>query len=85
MIPLIDPETGEIDHLRVIERGDARACSEWGGPNPPPSYVRQGHQWARERAQSERLQWRDIRGLPREDEGVLTDISTWTDTFRRPQ
>lgn len=82
-IPMIDTETGEIDSLRVVARAETRACSEWGGPNPPPSYHRQALAWCLERAQSERLQWRDERGLPREEEGVLTDISGWTDTFRR--
>jgi hypothetical protein len=84
-IPMIDEETGEINHARMIERADLRACREWGGPNPPPSYVREAHSWCLERARSERLQWRDNRGLPREDVGTLTDISEWTDTFRRVQ
>jgi hypothetical protein len=82
-IPMIDTDTGEIDSLRVAQRAETRACSEWGGPNPSPNYHRQALAWCLERAQSERLQWRDARGLPREEEGVLTDISTWTDTFRR--
>jgi hypothetical protein len=82
-IPMIDPETGEIDHALMIERADLRAMREWGGPNPPPSYYRAAHAWCIERACAERLQWRDDHGLPREDEGTLTDISTWTDAFRR--
>jgi hypothetical protein len=82
-IPMIDTETGEVDSILVAQRAETRACSEWGGPNPPPSYQRQALAWCLERANSERLQWRDSRGLPREDVGTLTDISTWTDTFRR--
>lgn len=82
-IPMIDQETGEIDSALLIERADLRACREWGGPNPPPSYIRNAISWCMERAQSERLQWRDNRGLPREDGGELVDISGWTDTFRR--
>lgn len=82
-IPMIDQETGEIDHTLRIERADLRAQREWGGQNPPPSYYREAHSWCLERARAERLQWRDDRGLPREDAGELVDISGWTDTFRR--
>jgi len=81
-IPMIDPETGEIDHHLVIERADLRAIREWGSSPPPPSYIRSALSWCMDRARSERLQWRDARGLPREDEGQLVDISGWTDTFR---
>jgi len=82
-IPMIDQDTGEIDSILVAQRAEARACREWGGPNPPPNYHRQALAWCLERAASERLQWRDERGLPREDAGELVDISGWTDTFRR--
>lgn len=82
-IPMIDQETGEIDYLRVAEHSELRACREYGGDNPPPSYRRQALDWCLERAASERLQWRDARCLPREDGSELVDISGWTDTFRR--
>lgn len=82
-IPMIDPETGEVDNHLVTERAKLRAAKEWGGPDYPPRYLRQELEWCTERAHSERLQWRDNRGLPREDVGELVDISGWTDTFRR--
>jgi hypothetical protein len=82
-IPMIDQETGEIDHARLIERADLRACREYGGPNPPPSYIREAISWCTERARSERLEWRDSHGLPRDEPTTEVDISGWTDTFRR--
>lgn len=82
-VPLIDEETGEILQHLVKERAMLRACREFGGPNPPLSYLNEAYEWCRERARSERLQWRDARGLPREEPTTLVDISGWTDTFRR--
>lgn len=82
-IALIDQATGEILPEAVKDRTLMRAISEWGGEDFPQTYWIRAKEWAEDRARSERLQWRDIRGLPREEEGVLTDISTWTDTFRR--
>lgn len=82
-IPMINPETGEVDPHLVIERADLRAIREWGGPNPPPNYVRAAHAWCWDRARSERLQWRADRGLPDDSPATEVDISTWTDTFRR--
>lgn len=82
-IPMIDQETGEIDRIAITERAHLRASREWGGPAPSPAYIRNAFAWCWDRAQSERLQWRDERGLPREEKGELVDISTWTDTFRR--
>ncbi len=63
-IPMIDPNTGEIDHLLVQQRADARACREWGGPNPPPAYIRESVAWCVERSRYERRQWQRMRGLP---------------------
>lgn len=63
-IPFINTETGEIDHLLVQQRADARACHEWGGPNPPPAYIRESVSWCIERSRSERRQWQRERGLP---------------------
>jgi hypothetical protein len=82
-IPLIDIDTGEIDHVRLVERADLRACREYGGPTPPPCYIRDAISWCTERARAERLQWRQQRGLPDESPSTLVDISTWTDTFGR--
>ena len=79
----INQETGEIDNDLVLQRTLLRATSEWGGEDFPQTYWIRAKQWAQDRAASERLQWRDARGLPREDVGELVDISGWTDTFRR--
>lgn len=63
-IPFINTETGEIDHGSIPFRADARACREFGGPNPPPAYIRAAVSWCIERARSERKQWQRERGLP---------------------
>lgn len=68
-IPMIDLATGEIDHLLVQQRADARACREWGGPNPPPAYIRESVSWCIERSRAERRQWQRMRSLPVDGEG----------------
>lgn len=82
-IPLIDTDTGEIDRISITERAHLRAAREWGGPAPSPAYIRQAFSWCWDRAQAERLQWRQQRGLPDESPCILVDISTWTDSFGR--
>lgn len=82
-IPLIDQTTGDILPEAVLQRTLMRAISEWGGEDFPQIYWVRAKEWAEDRARSERMQWRDNRGLPREDGGELVDISGWTDTFRR--
>lgn len=69
-IPMIDTETGEIDHLRVIEYGDLRAVREYGSNPAPPSYYRDAHSWCIERARAERRQWQRDRNLPVDGEQV---------------
>jgi hypothetical protein len=69
MTPLINTETGEIDRAAVAERAQLRACREYGGPNPPPNYLRSELQWCQDRAEAERINWRLTRGLP-DDPGV---------------
>jgi hypothetical protein len=76
-IPLINTETGEIDSLTVAERAGLRACREWGGPDAPPSYQREALQWTLERARAERLQWRQMRGLPDESPCVMMAVPAW--------
>ena len=73
-VPFIDPETGEIDHLLVRERADARACREYGGPNPPPAYIRESVSWCIERSRSERRQWQRERGLPVDGESPAEGV-----------
>jgi hypothetical protein len=76
-IPMIDTETGEVDSILVAQRAETRACSEWGGPNPPPSYQRQALAWCLERANSERLQWRSDRGLPDDTPMIEMNLPSW--------
>lgn len=65
-------ETGEIDHLAIAERAPLRAAHEFGGPNFPPSYLRDATRWLEERAVSERLQWRRHHNLP--DDSVMVPM-----------
>lgn len=62
--PMINPDTGEIDHLVVAERAQLRAAREYGSPDFPPGYLRSATEWCMNRAQSERYDWRRSRGLP---------------------
>jgi len=47
--------------------GWAGLAEDYGGPNPPPRYVRDAHSWCIERARAERRQWLQHRGLPTEE------------------
>lgn len=62
--PMIDPDTGEIDHALVAERAQLRAIREYGSPNFPPGFLRSATEWCMDRAHSERYDWRRSRGLP---------------------
>jgi hypothetical protein len=73
-IPMIDPNTGEIDALAIAERAPLRAAREWGGPDFPPSYLREATQWLTDRAMGERLCWRRDHGLP--DDSVCSGTIT---------
>lgn len=61
---LIDQETGQIDWAALKEFSRLRACREFGGSNPPPSYLRDAIRWHRSNAESMQLRWRMKRGLP---------------------
>lgn len=76
-IPLIDTDTGEIDHFELIQRADLRACQQYGGPHPPPAYIRNAISWCTERARSERLEWRRAHGLPDDSMVVMVSLPTW--------
>lgn len=69
-IPMIDQSTGEIDHLLVIERADLRAMREYGGPIPPPAFIRNALSWCLDRARAERRAWRRDRNIPDDSETV---------------
>jgi len=79
---LINESTGEIDHAMVVEAADLRAAREWGGPNPPPNYIRESVSYTVERARLMRQQWRSAHGLdPWEGVEMATmNVPTWGDS-----
>ena len=76
-IPMIHPDTGEVDTLAIAQRAPLRAASEYGGPNYPPSYLRSATAWLAERAASERRCWRRDHGLPDDTECVMMMVPDW--------
>lgn len=79
IIPLINQDTGEFDMDAIKVRAAHRAVAEWGGQNPPDSYIRMALYWAVNRANDERLEWRRARGLP-DDSPTTTFTSYAPDT-----
>ena len=85
---LIDPETGEIDSLVLIEAADLVAKRDWGGPLPPPAYIRQAVSDVHDRARDLRRAWRRERGLPDDTITTLTELPAWGasgDSYRSMQ
>ena len=78
-LPLVNQDTGEIDHAAVVEYADLRACREYGGPNPPPAYIRASVSWTVERSRAERRQWQRQHNLPVDGEQELVTgfVPTW--------
>ena len=74
---LIDPDTGELDSLAMVEAADLRAMREWGGANPPPVYIREAVSYVHERARAMRTAWRAARGLPDDSPVTLTELPAW--------
>jgi hypothetical protein len=74
---LIDQETGEIDGLVLIEVADLIAQRDWGGPLPPPAYIRQAVSDAHDRARDLRRAWRRARGLPDDTPVTMTELPAW--------
>jgi hypothetical protein len=76
-IPMINPETGEVDPHLVAERAELRAARDWGGPDYPPRYLRIATEWCTARARDERLEWRRKHGLP--DDAPMTEyvVPAW--------
>jgi hypothetical protein len=86
MSSLIDPETGEVDSLTLLLAADLRAQREWGGPNPPPAYIRNAVSFVHDRAQDLRREWRRARGLPDDTQFTMTEMPAWGasgDSYRR--
>jgi hypothetical protein len=74
---MINPETGEIDHIAVAQNAVTRARSEWGGTNYPRLYLRQATQWCKDRAQAERRAWRRDHGLPDDSAVTMMVVPEW--------
>jgi hypothetical protein len=76
-LPLIDPNTGKLDHLAIAERARLRAAREYGSPDYPPNCLRTALEWCNERAQAERLAWRRDHGLPDDSQTTLAVLPAW--------
>lgn len=63
-VPMIHPDTGEIDHLAVAERAQLRAA-------------RSATEWCMDRAQSERYDWRRSRNLPDDRPMCSVAVPEW--------
>lgn len=77
---LINQETGEIDWTAVKAVARSRAVREYGGFNPPPSWVRPELTWAKDRARIMRRRWRELHGLPDD-----TQYVTIQQFYQKPQ
>jgi hypothetical protein len=80
---LIHQRSGRMNLKRIREKGMLRAQREYGGPNPPPSWVRDGENWWRDRAEIIQRRWRAANGLP--NETVTVNMPSWGasgDSFR---
>lgn len=83
---LIDPETGEVDSLVLLMAADLRAQREWGGPTPPPAYIREAVSFVHDRARDLRRVWRREHGLPDDTQFTMTEMPAWGrsgDSFAR--
>lgn len=76
-VPMINPETGEVDQIIAAERAQLRAAREYGSPDFPPSYLRAATEWCMDRAQSERYDWHRSRGLPDDRPTCTMAIPAW--------
>lgn len=74
---LIDQETGEIDGLACIEAADLRAQREWGGPQPPPAFIRDAVSFVHQRAADLRREWRRARRLADDTATTMTAMPSW--------
>jgi hypothetical protein len=74
---LIDQETGEVDSLALIEAADLRAQREWGGPLPPPAFIRDAVSFVHDRARDLRLEWRRRHGLPDDSPVTMSVLPDW--------
>lgn len=76
-VPMVDPETGEVDPVLVAERAQLRAAREYGSPDFPPGYLRSATEWCTDRAQSERYDWRRQRGMPDDRPMCSVAVPSW--------
>jgi hypothetical protein len=75
-LPLIT-DTGELDMLAIAQRASLRASADYGGPNYPPSRLRQWEAATMDRAQSERRVWRREHGLPDDTVTTMIEVPSW--------
>jgi hypothetical protein len=83
---LIDPDTGAIDMITVVEAASLHAAREWGGTDYPPVFRRHSHQVVMDRARDLRREWLRQRGLPDDSTVTMAALPDWGsagDSYRR--
>lgn len=77
-IPMIDPETGEVDEALVQARAAERVARDYSDRAvPPAAALRSELEWCRARAVNERLDWRRRRGLPDDSPVEMVMLPAW--------
>lgn len=72
---LINQETGEFDWFAIKLFALSRAKKNFGGPKPPPSYIRNELQSLKGMATVMRRRWREAHDLP--DDVFYVNVPTW--------
>ena len=81
---LIDQSTGEINMTQVRIRAHQMALRTYGGNVYPPTYFNSALTAVMDLANAMRANWLADHGVS-DSTTRLTDVSGWTDTFRRLQ
>lgn len=85
---LIHADSGEFDWPFIHRHAQVRADREFGGPDAPPSYVRDELRYLQDIAAIMRKRWRKAHGLADDTVYVTVNVPTWGasgDSFGRGQ
>lgn len=74
---LIHQDTGEIDWSAVKQFALSRAKKNFGGPKPPPAWLRDELQSLKGMATVIRRRWREAHGMADDVVPVMMNVPTW--------